>query len=313
MIKNLDKSICYDDYWRFSFARHSRFIAKKGACLTPQPDQILDQYKFTNCYRALDRVSQYLIKNITNKTTHSKEDVFFRIILFKLFNKISTWESLEAKIGGIRASTFEVSKYAQALSEIKSEGNKIYSAAYIMPSGTQYGSKTKHINNLIMLGEMLSKGVPESVWGADTLEQVYKIFLGIPSLGKFLALQLSIDCAYSSFSIAEESHFVVAGPGAERGIIKCFPKAKPSDYFDIINYMQENQDFEFRRLGLDFQYLKNRKLQLIDCQNIFCELDKYLRVKRPEFNKGTKRIKQHYRPNHKEIIFELPRKWDSGI
>ena len=39
---------------------------------------------------------------------------------------------------------------------------------------------------------------------------------------------------------------------------------------------------EFERLNLEFKNLWGRNLQLIDCQNIFCEVDKYSRVAHPE-------------------------------
>lgn len=58
-------------------------------------DVILKTYKFTNVYRALDRVSQYLIKNIiyNNFEQYSPKDTLLRIIVFKIFNKIETWNS----------------------------------------------------------------------------------------------------------------------------------------------------------------------------------------------------------------------------
>lgn len=305
--------MCYDYYWRFAFARQSRFFARKTSTACYEPDTILDQYKFTNCYRALDRASQYLIKNITNRNDLSKSDTFFRIILFKLFNKIETWEALERKVDGIKLSNFNLAHYATALEEIKAEAHSIYSAAYIMPSGMQYGSPLKHVNNLRMLAKFIDNGTSDRIWDTESLERTYHVFLDTPSLGKFLAMQLSVDCAYSRYSSNKEDQFVVAGPGAERGISKCFPHAKPTDYVNIIKHMQNIQEEEFQRLRLDFNYLDNRRLQLIDCQNIFCELDKYLRVKHPEFNRGTKRIKQHYKPNLLAIEYELPKKWNSQI
>ena len=44
----------------------------------------------------------------------------------------------------------------------------------------------------------------------------------------------------------------------------------------------ERQEDEFERLGLRFRDLWGRRLQLIDCQNLFCEVSKYARVKHPE-------------------------------
>ena len=69
----------------------------------------------------------------------------------------------------------------------------------------------------------------------------------------------------------------MAGPGAHSGISKFLDTNGYSDEY-IIRLMAENQEEEFKRLGLKFEYLEKRKLQLIDCQNIFCEVDKYTRV-----------------------------------
>ena len=69
-------------------------------------NSVLAIYKFTNAYRASDRVSQYLIRHVIYRDDLPKSppEVFFRIMLFKFFNKIETWELLERMIGPI---TFE--------------------------------------------------------------------------------------------------------------------------------------------------------------------------------------------------------------
>ena len=63
--------------------------------------------------------------------------------------------------------------------------------------------------------------------------------------------------------------------------------------------------------GLKFKNLWGRPLQLIDCQNIFCEVDKYSRLAHPEI-KGVnrrKKIKQRYTPNLNTIHYWFPPKW----
>lgn len=307
--KNLRKSICYDDYWRFAYLRQEAFKSSVNN-ISQHSDEVLDLYKFTNCYRVLDRTTQYLIKNVIYSGDFDAADTFFRILLFKIFNKIETWERIEKVIGVLTINSFEFRRYSDALHAIKL-GNKIYSAAYIMPSGkNEYGSTVKHENNLRMLELMLNKNFQEKVWKQASLKNVYDLFLGIPSIGRFLAYQYATDIGYSKFSSISEDQFVVAGPGALRGIKKCFPEAKVSDSTNIIEYMAEVQDEEFYRLGYDFKYLENRKLQLIDCQNLFCELDKYLRVKRPEYNLGNSRIKQKYRKNSNRIEYFFPPHWN---
>ncbi len=78
-------------------ARPSFFRRAIGAAQPWTDNPVLAAYKFTNAYRASDRVSQYLIRHVIYRDDlpKSPREVFFRILLFKLFNKIATWELLE--------------------------------------------------------------------------------------------------------------------------------------------------------------------------------------------------------------------------
>ena len=78
-------------------------------------DIILREYKFTNTYRASARVSQYLIKNVIYQRGYTEEDTIFRILLFKIFNKIETWEKLETIFGRLNYENFDVDQYGKVL------------------------------------------------------------------------------------------------------------------------------------------------------------------------------------------------------
>ena len=66
MVNNkLQKTPVYDVYWRFAAERQNIFFNRlllKEAPWTMDP--VMTKYKFTNTYRVLDRVSQFLITNI---------------------------------------------------------------------------------------------------------------------------------------------------------------------------------------------------------------------------------------------------------
>ena len=79
---------------------------------------------------------------------------------------------------------------------------------------------------------------------------------------------------------------------------------------DIIKYMYMHQDEEFKRLNLNFKRIGNRPLQLIDCQNIFCELDKYCRQALPDLKSNRTKIKKHYAPKKDKIEYIYPPKWE---
>lgn len=313
--KDLVPTPVYDTYWRFATERQEVFYSRIENKMFPwTDDEILKTYKFTNAYRASDRVSQYLIKNVIyDNNQYSPEDQCFRIILFKLFNKIETWEYLEKKLGEISYKTYDYSIYNQLLTQKLVNKEKIYSAAYIMPSGKScFGFNKKHQNNLKLLENMMQTGIAKKIAKAKSLKDLYEILLSYPTIGSFLAYQFAIDINYSELCDFSEMSFVVAGPGAKNGIIKCFKDLKGLEYEDIIKYVTERQEEEFEKRGLKFKTLFGRKLQMIDCQNLFCETDKYARIAHPDICglNDRRRIKQQYvNRNLENIVYFYPPKW----
>jgi hypothetical protein len=79
-----------DTYWKFAAERQEIFFNQINGVTELTVDPILLRHKFTNAYRAADRVSQYLIREVIYKGDQSPKELLFRILLFKLFNKIET-------------------------------------------------------------------------------------------------------------------------------------------------------------------------------------------------------------------------------
>ena len=300
-------------YWYFAAERQKMFFGRLRQEAAPwTTDPILARHRFTNAYRASDRVSQYLIKRVAYSGEHSDEDIFFRTLIFKIFNRIETWELLKSETDEIRLSSYSFEKYDRVLtSELENKRN-IFSGAYIMPSGTSsFGHPRKHRNYLRLLELMIAEEVPGQMRDARNLRNAFEILRGYPLLGDFLAYQYTIDLNYSPLMDHPESEFVVPGPGARDGIRKCFDSIGGLTEAEIIRLMAERQAFEFARLGLSFSSLWGRPLQLIDCQNIFCEVDKYARIAHPDVKglSGRTRIKQLYRSKTNLLCYWYPPKW----
>jgi hypothetical protein len=304
----------YDTYWRFAAERHAMFERRLSDPIGPwTEDRILQTYRFTNVYRVLDRVSQYLVREVQYRPGPSQApaEVFFRTMLFKLFNKIETWELLEDSLGPVSWQSFDFDAASAVLGRAMSEGQRVYSAAYIMPAPA-LGHERKHDNHLALLSLMMQDGLPARIQRAGSLREVFELILTYPGLGKFLAFQYAIDLNYSSMLDFSEGDFVVAGPGALDGISKCFAGSENSDPARIILDMVDRQTAEFARLGLSFSGLFGRPLQPIDCQNIFCEISKYARVAHPQMKgiSGRTRIKQSFRQSPRSVCSPmLPPKW----
>lgn len=309
----IQPSLVYDTYWKFAVERQNIFFNKinKEDVLTNDP--ILLKHKFTNVYRASDRVSQYLIKNVIYKGNQNPKEVLFRILLFKIFNKIQTWELLEEELGTLCWSEYSFNHYNRILHDALKAKESIYSGAYIMASGkSTFGFNKKHENHLKVIEQMISSNLADKIQNAKSFHSVYDMLLTYPTIGPFLAYQYAIDINYSDIIDFSEMDFVKAGPGAKDGIKKCFKSFGSYSDDDIIRFVTESQNNEFERLGLKFKSLWGRPLQLIDCQNLFCETDKYARVAHPEIMglSDRKRIKQIYKKNNIDIKYWYPPKWD---
>jgi hypothetical protein len=304
----------YDTYWRFAKKRQDVFFNKLKR--KPYPwtdDSIIQKHKFTNVYRASDRVSQYLIKNVIYSGPKDAMNVVFRIILFKMFNKIETWELLKRNFGEITYQGYNYKYFNKVLTEAIEDKKRIYSAAYIMPPGRiDSKSNRKHSNHLKVLEMMMEDKVYERVASVKKFQDVFDILIGYPLFGQFLAYQFSIDINYSEVIDFSEDDFVIPGPGALNGIKKCFRETGGLTPIEIIKFMKDRQSFEFKRLELDFNTLWGRPLTLIDCQNLFCEVDKYSRIAHPHIKgkDNRKKIKQIYKPNGNTInSYWFPPKW----
>lgn len=285
----------------------------RGSAGEPPPwttDRILSTYRFTNAYRAADRVSLYLIREVAYQGDSEVREVFFRVVLFKLFNRIGTWKLLTRTFGELRASEFDPFRYDQVLTDAFDSGTRLYAAAYIMPPADR-GPTRKHTTHLRLLRDMLDDRLPERIATCASMGAAFDLLIAFRGVGPFLAYQLATDLNYSEVTDFSEMEFVKAGPGALSGIEKCFTDRAGYTPEDLIRWTADRQYEEFARRDLAFNDLWGRPLQLIDCQNLFCEVDKYARVAHPSAtsSSGRTRIKQGFAPLEAPVSVWFPPKW----
>ena len=280
-------------------------------------DPILKEYKFTNVYRACDRVSQYLISHVIYKDINrfSPRDMLLRILVFKIFNKIETWQYLEESYGVVSCSHFDVDDICALLSK-RQKDSPIFNNAYMMTGSHRLYDylPSKHAKWLQMVkDEFLGKSVVDEVLKAKSMEDVFCLMKKCSFIGSFLAYQYTVDFNYSPYINFDENSFVKAGIGAVRGIKKCFSSIG-DDYETAIRYTFEHLDDYRKAFGYnDFKPIPGREPHLVDLQNCFCETDKYLRAKMPELLVGNVRIKQRYKETSIAIDYEFPPKWNIDV
>jgi hypothetical protein len=303
----------YDAYWRFAAERQEIFHRRALGQLGPwSADPILQTYKFCNAYRASDRVSQYLIGEVIHgdfARDLSPEDVFLRVVLFRLFSKETTWQTLEDATGGVTRETLDTEAIGDVLERLRTR-QPIYTAAFILAAHDAYGHRAKHRNHLELVSRMFGRsGLGTQLARARTLQDVFEALRAWPLIGGFMGYQLAVDLNYTPHLDFSEDSFTVAGPGAQRGIRKVFRDSGGRTAEQLIMDMVHRQEEEFDRLGLRWRDLFGRRLHAVDCQNLFCELDKYSRVAFPELGSNRKRIKQKFAATAGRLELFYPPKW----
>lgn len=304
----------YDLYWYFAARRHAAFEMRLDGNLWPwSDDPILQTFKFCNVFRALDRVSQYLVKEVAYgaDSMTTPIDRVFQLVAFRTFSKIATWNEMSAALGGApRLEHLRSGAFAHALDAVRAKIGGIYTGAFILCANKAFGFDEKHRNHVALFRHMfIDNACAERALETRSLKALVSLLQSFPLIGPFMAYQTAIDLNYSDLFDFDENDYVQAGPGALRGLKKAFVSLGDYSPSDAIQWMVERQGNEFTRLGLQFNGLFGRPLHAIDCQGLFCELDKYCREAVPELTSARTRIKARYRPSSEAMQIYLPPKW----
>ena len=305
------RDLLYDAYWRFAAERHAIFARRVAGQPSPWTnDNTLREFKFCNVYRASDRVSQFLIRRVAfglEPGGLAPEDVFLRVVLFRLFSKERTWDLIEASTGGLCRATLDVQRLSEVLDEARRRG-PIYTSAFILAPDPHGASK--HRSHLLLVESMFRPGgLGQDLAHAVSLRSVYEALLAWPLIGPFLAYQMAIDLNYTEFLDFDEDEFTMPGPGALRGLKKVFSDFGDKTPAELVHMMVERQEEEFVRLGLTFDGLFGRRLHAIDCQGLFCEIDKYSRQAFPTLKSERVRIKQRFVASPEPLPLFYPPTW----
>lgn len=293
-------------------------------------DEILQKYKFTNAYRVLDRSSQYMVKNVIyNGVKYSREDMFWRILIYKHFNLPQTWEYLVSELGDITLSTktSDIIDSTMNLNGLQAIYSPAYTQAcpmmrkdyFLEEFSLQKTSKKNEIYLTIFDKEFKERNKMGNCLESKSFEDLVNRLKNVLSFGDFISYQIAQDLNYSNIVDFDMNSFNSAGGGTINGIKRTFDLSGKVEFGDIVVWVFENmkrlQEEYSNKFDIDLEYkpLPNYKLQVPDLSNCFCETDKYLRGKGFE-TKGIegKRIKCVYKESPNKIEYMFPPKWGVG-
>src|SRR6267378_3534115 len=123
----------YELYWTFASRRQAAFEARLTGNTWPwTDDQILQTFKFCNVFRAADRVSQFMSRDVAygQDPQSTARDRAFQIVAFRTFSKIETWLGATEVLGGApRIEHLRTGAFERALDRVKAVSGGLYTGA----------------------------------------------------------------------------------------------------------------------------------------------------------------------------------------
>lgn len=296
-------------FWYWINERHRIYEArKKGPDSWPwTKDKILKEYKFTNVFRQLDRVTQEWTNRYVTLLGQGKklkpEDIFFHCAMFRLFNWPATYDALYYGM-----PKWNFNKAMKILKERQKKGEQIFTGAYIIPNAGRKDPKIQVICEALeeLWDGRSSKEIAEGkepnrrsfirrIIRSKSMRKSTKLLQRIPTIGPFIAYEIVCDLRHTKLlSHARDIlSWANPGPGAQRGIHRLltgtrhWPKgtARP----DYVRAMRQLLKEAPKNLG---RHVKKCEwpFEMREIEHSLCEFDKYMRVKNGEGKPRSKYV-----------------------
>lgn len=273
----------FDEFWEFTHLRYNAYVNRLllGRPV-PSGDPVLDGNRFTNTFRATDRVSQRLL-HIQLEGPQDPESLVLRTLLFKVFNKESTWDAIVAELGEPSwPGNWNPTRVNALLADRLASGEKIFTGSYMMVNPLTKGW-VKHEYYVNMIHTVMENYLP-ALLDSQSMRELVSRLNDVPGIGDFLAYQYAVDLNYTWLFGFSEDEYVLPGHGARRGIVKLFGDSRMADR-KVRSLLADRERGPLLR--------GQRNMHLTDLQNMLCEYDKYTRA--------AGGMKQRYRPDPRPL------------
>ena len=286
----------------FAYARKRHQIYIDRAAGKPWPwtdDPILQQFRFTNVFRELDRTTQWFKRYVRDPLRY-KPEVLPATVIFRWFNTIKTGETLFCQKDLMTGCTpfedyIDVKDLRAMRPWLRKQGPPWVTGSYMIRS-------KDGMDKLEGVLYYIHKFMTEFDWevfandmidspGECTLEKTWKLLCEVEGLGPFLAYEIVTDLTHTSLLDVAPDIMTWAhpGPGARRGVARLLNpnaerRATPTGKMRVVKATVAQSMDGMRELlekSSDDRYwpLEYPQWEMREVEHTLCEFDKMERVR----------------------------------
>lgn len=269
-----------DMFWEFIRERHAIYERRRSGQPWPwTADRILQQYKFTNVYRELDRTTVWMRDNVTRpiqRTYHGKptlnEILLLNCAVFRMFGSME-FATAYGKV--LPTWNTAVARHLEIMAKDRiGRGEKVFTGAYIVTNMGLTDPKW----------EVVCRRFIQPIWdNRKTILEIASLTNRLQAVhqqlgqyqgwggGGFMAYEVVSDLRHTPVlsSAVDVLTWANPGPGALRGLQRTFGQsAKRSDAQRLMQHLMERAPERFPL-----------RLEMREIEHSLCEFDKYCRVK----------------------------------
>jgi len=266
---------------------YRRFVLEQPPPWTE--NKLFQELRLCNVYRELDRGTNFVTEHIMGADA-KPEDLLFRILLYRMFNEIGTYNVLRPLL-----KNFNGEKAAEILIKKQLRGEVVFRGSWLTAGTGLHGPGSK-IRDYCQVAEGVyrtRKDFYSMISKTRNIREGWEAIKGVKWMGGFMGYQVALDYSYITELGWKEDEWVYVGPGAKKGIywlmgespltdsdlkdLEAFSK-KPVDYEQAIRNLQENQASYFKKFGLEFKKWNGKDLDVHNCEFSLCEFNKTMRA-----------------------------------
>lgn len=265
----------FRQFLQFTKDRHEIYVKRSQGQPAPwTTDPVLQQYKFCNIYRELDKGTKYYLRECE---LGGEDDAspLVKSIIYRLINNIKVFEHM----GGIPELSHDFGRVIDHCKAYAATGKTFVSDAYMAFACSRKGdTKIDSFRRVLdWLGENFGDWNANVFEKATTLQEAHAALCTIPYVGPFIAYEILCDLFLVNylpqFSINDWTNI---GPGAKPSIAILFPCSLAAE-------MEKIKEVQRLHNVSDWPY---EPLNLRNIEHSLCEWRKYCNL---QSGKGKKR------------------------